>query len=45
MYGERVDEIIDESYQGKHYELESALYDFLRQSVSDKLISETIREI
>lgn len=46
MYGSRnVDEIIDESFHDKHHELESVLYGFLRQSVSDKLTSETIREI
>jgi hypothetical protein len=45
MYGDKVDEIIDESFNGEYTKLESVLYDFLRQSVCDKLNHETISEI
>jgi hypothetical protein len=46
MYGDyRIDEIIGESFQGEYTRLESVLYNFLKQSVGERLGDEIITEI
>jgi hypothetical protein len=46
MYGEDgTDRLIDESYTRKSNELESVLYDFLRESISDNLSFVTITKV